>query len=148
MAFVWRCYDSVAQILSLGFLAGILLLGTSSCQQNGKTGLQPWPQSYESISGTIAVDGDRSAVSGARVGPTFFVEAKVSPLLGRSFIDSDSSNRQPVIILSEKEWHDVFHSDPSVIGRTVQVNGQSRTVVGIMPRSFDFPAGTVFWIPR
>src|SRR5689334_21024808 len=115
-------------------MAGSLLLGISGCQQNTAPAVQISPQSYETISGTIAIDGNRSTAAGARVGSTFFQEAKIMPLLGRSFINSDLSNGTPVVVLSEKEWREAFHSDPTVIGRIIQIDDRQRTVVGIMPK--------------
>jgi len=64
----------------------------------------------------------------------------VQPLLGRTFSVAEGQPGGPkAVILSENLWRNVFHSDPSIISQTVGVNGQSRTVVGVMPNSFRFP---------
>jgi hypothetical protein len=44
-------------------------------------------------------------------------------------------------------WHDRFNADPGVVGRSIVLNGVPHTVVGIMPRDFDFPNGAAFWTP-
>src|SRR6185437_11646513 len=51
------------------------------------------------------------------------------------------------IILSDALWRSRFNANPSVIGTTIALEGVTRTVVGVMPASFDFPAGTDVWQP-
>src|SRR6185503_2764344 len=52
-----------------------------------------------------------------------------------------------VVILSHQLWQRRFGSDQSLIGRTLQLNGESHTVVGIMPKGFSFGNGTELWAP-
>src|SRR5262249_10829364 len=62
------------------------------------------------------------------------------PLLGRTFVDAEGQSGGPkAVILSEHLWRESFHSDPAILSKTVEVNGQPRSVVGVMPRSFRFP---------
>jgi putative ABC transport system permease protein len=62
------------------------------------------------------------------------------PLLGRIFTDEEAQPGGPkVAILSEGLWRGSFASDPQILQRTIQVNGQARTVIGVMPQSFRFP---------
>ncbi len=62
------------------------------------------------------------------------------PLLGRAFLPQEGQTGGPdVIVLSEGLWRQLFNGDSGAIGRTVQVNGRARTVVGIMHASFSFP---------
>ena len=63
-----------------------------------------------------------------------------SPLLGRTFTDSEGAAGGPkVVLLSETLWRDSFHADPNILGKAVKVGGQSHTVVGVMPKNFRFP---------
>ena len=58
----------------------------------------------------------------------------VKPLLGRSFVaEEEQRGRAEVILLSERLWRDRFGADPNIINQTVQLNGRSFTVVGVMP---------------
>jgi putative ABC transport system permease protein len=73
----------------------------------------------------------------ATVTPNFFSLLGVSPALGRNFTTEEAAVNGPrVVILSNRLWRGTFHSDPELIGRTIQLNGLPSTVVGILPQSF------------
>lgn len=74
---------------------------------------------------------------------------QVVPLLGRNFTEAEDLPRgADAVIISEGLWRTRFGADPGVIGRMLDVNGGSRTIVGVMPRVFRFPsAGTRLWLP-
>lgn len=75
--------------------------------------------------------------------PNLFDVLGAQPAIGRTFLPEDSKqNRAQVVILGDSTWHKVFHADRSVIGKTVPINGDPYTVIGIMPPNFDFPQGT------
>ncbi len=71
------------------------------------------------------------------------------PHLGRTLDDGDDiEGAEPVAVLGFGLWQSKFGGDPGVIGRTVELNGASRTVVGVMPASFRFPDfGEDLWLP-
>ena len=78
----------------------------------------------------------------------------VQPALGRGFTaEEDVPNGPRVIILSADVWQRRFGADPSVIGRSIQVNGQAAQVVGVMPPGFRLPLDfgadgpTLAWMP-
>jgi len=52
-----------------------------------------------------------------------------------------------VAVISYRFWNGKFQGDPAVVGRTLQVNGQNVTIVGIMPKGFAFPDGAELWVP-
>jgi predicted permease len=86
-------------------------------------------------------------LSSAGVSASFFDTLGVAPTLGRSLTpEDDRANADPVVVLSHGAWVRLFGGDASVIGRTIQLNG-SFTVVGVMPRDFDYPRGTDVWLP-
>jgi predicted permease len=87
--------------------------------------------------------GDPRPFTGIGVTPNFFQVLGVDPLMGRLFHENESlPGAGQVILLSYPIWQRQFHGDPSILGRTVDFNDRSFTVVGILPRSFDF--GAVF----
>jgi len=70
----------------------------------------------------------------------------VNAALGRTFtVDDDKADAERVVVLSDQLWKRRFGSDPSIIGQTLTLDGQSHTVVGVMPASFQFP---FFWATR
>ena len=97
---------------------------------------------------TITGVGDPLLVSAARVTDQFFSVLGARPRFGRLFEESDAAGDDGTsIILSDALWHSRFNANPSVIGMRIMLEGVSRTVVGVMPASFDFPAGTDVWQP-
>jgi len=88
-------------------------------------------------------------VGGAAVSRDFIRIAGVRPLLGRWFIDGDF---QPaggqLAVISSSLWRRRFGGDPTIIGRSISLNGQNVVVVGVMPEIFEFPKGTGVWVPR
>jgi putative ABC transport system permease protein len=73
----------------------------------------------------------------------------VAPARGRALrSEDDVPGASPVAVLSHAAWTRRFGADPGVVGRTIQLEGVSREVVGVMPESFSFPAGdTDIWLP-
>ena len=82
-----------------------------------------------------------------RVSPGFFRMLHISPVRGRDFAESDSkSAAAPVALLGYSIWKDRYGSR-DVIGRSIRVNGNPATIVGIMPEGFRFPSEEDLWMP-
>ncbi|MGO8816911.1 MAG: ADOP family duplicated permease [Terriglobia bacterium] len=100
-------------------------------------------------SGTATLTGVGAAerLQGLKVSSTFFLILGVQPLLGRDFRDSeDYPGAAPVGILSYKLWAQRFGSDPHVIGRTIEVDGNAGTVIGVLPANFRFLySADIYW---
>jgi putative ABC transport system permease protein len=91
-----------------------------------------------SLTGT----GEPERLYGARVSSNFFSMVGVQPAIGRAFTpDEDEPGRDQVIILSHDVWVRRFGGNPSVIDRRVSLNGQTFSVIGVMPANFLFPIG-------
>ena len=87
-------------------------------------------------------------VSGALVSSGLLETLGVAPALGRSLLPADDRAGAPgVVVLSHRLWSSRFGGDPSVLGRSVRLNGEPRTVVGVMPASFGFPEFAKLWTP-
>lgn len=84
---------------------------------------------------TLLVDGEARAVQGAVVGHTMFSEVlRVPPALGRGFEAADDRPGGPLVVLvSDRLWRDALGADPAAIGRTLDLNGLTYEVVGVMP---------------
>src|SRR3984957_1782174 len=105
--------------------------------------------------------GEPMRLDGLRTASGFFATLGVAPALGRTFTpDDDRPENKFVVILSDRLWREKFSSDRGIVGRAVALNGQSYTVVCVMPPGFSFPRGegmaitmslrrqTQLWVPR
>ena len=73
----------------------------------------------------------------------FFQVLGVQPAMGRAFRPEDGRyGAAPVVLLSDAWWRRQFNSDPAIVGKAFDMNGQQTTVIGVLPKSFDF--GAVF----
>ena len=84
--------------------------------------------------------GDRpERAQGASVTPNFFRLIGAHAALGRVFNDEDrKAGSQPVTVLSHGLWRERFSADPSILGRSVELDGRAHIVVGVLPESFQF----------
>ncbi len=88
-------------------------------------------------------------IDGAAVSPGMFRILRAQPRIGRAFQDDeDKPGQDSVVILSNGVWQRRFGADPDIAGKTVRLNDQSYTVVGVMPADFTFPnSSTEVWLP-
>src|SRR5437868_25200 len=83
------------------------------------------------------------------VTPSIYSVLGAKPLLGRLFTDTDANKGAPaIVVISERLWRTRFGGNRRVIGETIDVDGEPRYIVGVMPASFAFPeARTPIWAP-
>jgi putative ABC transport system permease protein len=85
-------------------------------------------------------------LQGAVVTPQFFSLLGAAPALGRSFLPTEdkpgATNGNDPVILSDSLWRQEFGAETSIVGRTIHLGAQPFTVVGVMPRGFEFPLQT------
>ncbi|MGA8034769.1 MAG: ABC transporter permease [Candidatus Acidiferrales bacterium] len=118
-----------------------------------------WKASANSFESMAAYSYDAYTMTGnsepknvfvMRVSSDFFRTLGVNPALGRDFVDGeDATNGPKVAMLTYGFWQTDFGSDPSVIGHTIQMNGKSTTIVGVLPHDFQFAPsnGNPVWVP-
>src|SRR3954453_23263384 len=79
-------------------------------------------------------------IAGAVVSPSVFQVLGVQPSKGRVFTPQEfGEGNDGVVVISERLWKRRFNSDPQFVGKELQLNGRTYTVVGIMPEAFQFP---------
>jgi putative ABC transport system permease protein len=104
--------------------------------------------SYEVSGGAIP-----EQLNGARFTASVFPTLGVSPILGRTFTQKEEDAHEPVAVISYGLWLNRYHRDPHVIGTSITLDRKPYSIIGVMPRSFDFPptAGYLdraqFWVP-
>jgi predicted permease len=96
--------------------------------------------SYRTLEAYIGDESEAQRLRGLRVTGGFFSTIGFSPRLGRAFDARELSGGGPsVIILGDDVWRTRFGADPGILGREIRVDGEPRTVVGILPAQFRFP---------
>ncbi len=93
---------------------------------------------YREMGGvTLTGKGDPEEVAGMMISSGLFEILGVNPVLGRTFSpEEDRLGANPTALISEGLWKRKFGSDPQVVGKTVILDGEGRTIVGIVPASF------------
>jgi predicted permease len=92
--------------------------------------------------------GARRAVPHAAVSSSFFRTLGVQPAMGREFTENDDRpGAQRVVIISHSFWQSVLGGEPNIVGQTLMLGGISRTVIGVMPATFEFPREAAMWVP-
>ncbi|MCY4122937.1 MAG: ABC transporter permease [Acidobacteria bacterium] len=88
-------------------------------------------------------------VEASNVTASFFEVLRTPPRLGRSFTaEEDRPGAAPVIVLSDGLWRSRFGAEPGVVGRLVEIGGESAEVVGVMPPGFSFSQQEIdLWRP-
>jgi len=88
-------------------------------------------------------------VSAAAVTASFFPVLGIEPLLGRTFTAEEDrpGSGSGVVLISHRLWGTRFAGSRDVLGRTLTLNGQPRTVIGVMPRGLHHPYEADMWIP-
>ena len=101
------------------------------------------------LSGT----GDPAAVNATRMSGEVFAALGVPPLLGRTFTQREDEEQQQVAVLSYGMWRSRFHGDANVLGSKILLYRKPYTVIGVMPRDFEFPLNpghvnqSELWLP-
>jgi predicted permease len=93
---------------------------------------------HDGLPGTLGGEREQpEAIHYAAVTPNYFSIFGVSPLLGREFLqDEDQPAHNHVVVLSHGLWTRKFGSDPAIVGRTIRLNRNDYTVVGVMGADF------------
>lgn len=104
--------------------------------------------------GAVQSGNQTLSVASVHVTSNMFKMLGTAPLLGRTFDLRDQSAGGPgVAILSYGLWRSQFHADAEIVGRTMKLNSEDVTIIGVMPRQFSFPnelgpdIGRAIWVP-
>ncbi|MCG8462392.1 MAG: ABC transporter permease, partial [Holophagales bacterium] len=97
-------------------------------------------------------EGPPEQLGGLRASRDLFELLEAQPLLGRTFgTDEDGEDPEAILVLGHELWQNRFGGDPEILGRTLELDGESHTVVGVMPPGFHFPpfwaTEARFWVP-
>jgi len=116
-------------------------------------------QTFSSLGGYITASFELSGgaqpeqIDAVRLNSRMFPTLGVEPILGRVFTQQEDDARQPVAVISYALWSDRFHRDRYVLGSSIVLDRKPYSVIGVMPRSFEFPLGfgrlyrAQLWVP-
>ncbi len=105
---------------------------------------------WSSTLGSLRDGEPAERINGWRFNAAVFRALGVQPQLGRFFTDEDDKMdaSSDVTVISGGLWRTKFASDPQIIGRTIVLDGQATTIVGVMPPNFGvFETRSDFWLP-
>ena len=94
---------------------------------------------YQGTGFELSGVGDPAAVNATRMSTGIFQALEVPPLLGRFFTQQDDDQHQQLVVLSYGTWRSRFHGDQHVLGKKILLDRKPYVVIGVMPRSFEFP---------
>jgi predicted permease len=116
-----------------------------------------WGKQVKSFSAVAVYSGDAFTLRIAeepknmfatQVSANFLSTLGVKPFLGRDFVDNDVQTDGPhAALLSYQFWQSDFGGDTNAVGRVVQVDNLPVTIVGVLPRNFEFFNSTPMWVP-
>jgi len=88
-----------------------------------------------------------SNITVARISDGFFSALGVMPTAGRDFLPAEFERGAPTVILGYRLWQNRYSGNPGIIGRTVTIDGEPHTIVGIMPQGYSYPRTADLWRP-
>jgi putative ABC transport system permease protein len=115
---------------------------------------------FKSDSFILTGAGDPAKLDGLRASAEFLPALGVQPAIGRAFSrEEDQPGHEHEVLLNYGLWRDRFGTDPGILGRALELNGEAYTVIGVMPPgfafprkeempgSFEFPREAALWVP-
>jgi hypothetical protein len=116
-------------------------------------------EAFSSLGGYITTGYELSSgaqperVNAARLTASMFVTLGVQPILGRLFTAQEEDTYQPLAVISYSLWLNRYSRDPRVLGGSIVLDRKTYSIIGVMPRSFEFPLQTghldqvQLWVP-
>jgi len=139
IAVLWSTFNSNRNVTSVGDYLDWQRMNTTFeklCTGNGADFNLTSGERPERISGTANTPGCTDVVFGEQ------------PLMGRYFVDDDAQpGRDHVVVLYNSLWRERFHSDPNIIGKKLELNGETYTVVGVRPPGTGDKENTRLMVP-
>jgi putative ABC transport system permease protein len=106
---------------------------------------------YSEASAAMTYGDVPEQITGLGATSDLFKALATQPLMGRTFLPEDErAGGSHVVVLGYGLWQRRFNADPNIVGKQIKFDGESTTVIGVMPQGFRFPLDTdnpEFWIP-
>ena len=111
-------------------------------------------QSFEAIAAfdptvvTLTGEAEPEQVMSVRASANLFPLLGVAPLLGRTFTADEEQQKVRVVVISHGLWQRRFGASPNILGQTLEIDGVSSLVIGVMPEHFRSGEETPIWEPH
>jgi predicted permease len=104
---------------------------------------------YATYDYTVRIGNEPARMTGSAVSPNIFAMLRATPAIGRFFTaGEDLEGAGAVAILSDQLWRERYASDPTIVGKTILIDGRTHTIVGVAKPELRFPVPEVlFWVP-
>ncbi len=108
---------------------------------------------YQQVAFELSGTGESAQVNAARLSPGVLPALAIAPLMGRFFTQREDDQHEPVALISYSLWQNRLHGDPNALGTKLLLDRKPYLVIGVMPRSFEFPLlpghlnRTELWVP-
>lgn len=117
-----------------------------------------WRESSRAFTGLVALstqsfnlaarDGEPERLIGTAMTFEGLRVLGIQPLLGRSFLkEEDQVGGPKVVLIGEQLWMNRYDGDRAAVGKQIELNGDSYTIIGVMPSTFAFPDVSTLWVP-
>jgi putative ABC transport system permease protein len=104
--------------------------------------------SFNSNEVNVTGAGDAARIGRASVTPEFFSVFEAEPELGRTFThDEGRAGSDHIVVISDRIWRGRFGADRNILQRSLRIEDEPYSIIGVMPASFDFPIGQDLWVP-
>ena len=110
------------------------------------------PAHFE-LSGDNTIAGEAAEIPAGRLAASVFPTLGVQPILGRVFNQQEEDADKPLAVISYALWLNRYHCDPHVLGSTIVLDRKPYSIIGVMPRTFEYPLQTGYldqsqlWVP-
>jgi putative ABC transport system permease protein len=96
----------------------------------------------------LSENGPPEEVAGLGVTASLLPMLGIQPYLGRTIVPAEDAPDVKVVVLSYRLWQRRFNGNPKLIGNQISLSGEKYTVIGVMPKGFQFPnQQSEFWVP-
>jgi len=123
----------------LGDGANVAVTAREIATYSGATSAFSSMGGYASSSYELSGGANPEEIYGARLTASLLPTLGTPPILGRFFTRQEEAGNQPMAVISYALWMNRFHRDPGVLGSSVTLDRRPFTIIGVMPRNFDFP---------
>jgi putative ABC transport system permease protein len=138
--------DKLVMVLSTRKDGSFMTLSPADLQDYSKSGAFEQTAAFTTETLDLTGKGEPERLPTGFVSWNFFQTLGIQPVSGRGFLEAEGKyGAEKVVILGHGLWKRRFASDPRIVGSTVMLNGIPRTVIGIAPPGFEYPAEMQLW---